>query len=291
MLNGIKNLKSDQKGQINIEFLAAAGLFLITIVGLIVSNQVLPGYSASMDRMELNLEGKTLTDQLLTESGRHSFGSGGENWEKNISTLQNVEAAGIASDYHVISRSKLQQLQTATVGGSSGLNYTEFREITGVDNQYRFNFVWLPTIQTNHSFTKTNPPSDPAITEPTTSEYANAGNEVHYGSVELEGDRYNVLVTSHDGAYDSLYVNESSWDFSSTHSSEPYQVGEEIEDIDESFTVESFQNRENSRGELVIISRKIKDFGPSINTNTEVATIDRFAVLEGEPIRIEVSVW
>jgi hypothetical protein len=289
MLQISNPLTERKKGQINIEFLAAAGLFLITVVGLIASNQVLPSYSSSMDRMTLNLEAKTLTDQMVTEPGRHSFGAGGDNWEKNESTIDNVEAVGIASEHHVLSRSKLDRLQTATVGGSEGLNYTEFRETASLNNQYRFNFVWLPTIQTNYSFIKNSPPSNPNIIEPETSSYASADNRVHYGDVNLQGSSYKMLVTSHNGAYDSLYVSQGDWDFSSSNPEEPYRIGEEI--LENGFEVESFQNRDNSPGELVIIRRKIKDFGPTVNTNTEVATIDRFAVLEGEPVRIEVSVW
>lgn len=282
-------LNERSRGQLNIEFLAAAGLFIIAILGVITSGQILPDYSNSMDRMNLNLEAKTLTDQLITEPGRHSAGGTGSNWEKNSTTVDNVEAVGIASDHHVIDRSKLEMLQTATVGGDTGLNYTEFKEITQVNNQYRFNFVWLPTIQTNHSFTKSRPPSSPPIIEPETSEYGLADNRVHYGSIALRGAQYNVLVTSHDGAYDSLYVSQGDWDFSSSNPEEPYTLGERI--LENDFYVESFQNRENDRGSLVIIRRKIKDFGPTINEDTEVITLDRFAVLENEPVRIEVSAW
>jgi hypothetical protein len=279
--------KSD--GQLNIEFLAAAGLFIIAILGLITSNQILPDYSNSMDRMDLNLEAKTVTDQLISETGRHSYSSGGEDWERNSSTVENTEAVGLASNHYVIDRSKLETLQTATLGGKSGLNYTRFRNITGVENQYRFNFIWLPTIQTNNSFIKSRPPSSPAINEPTNSEYAAADNRVHYGSVNLRGSNYNMLVTAHNGVYDSLYVQEGDWDFSSSNPSEPYTTGERI--LENDFYVESFQNRENDRGSLVIIRKKIKDFGPSINQDTEVITMDRFAVLEEEPVRIEVAAW
>ncbi|PSH01644.1 MAG: hypothetical protein BRC26_03165 [Nanohaloarchaea archaeon QH_8_44_6] len=277
------------KGQINIEFLAAAGLFLIAIAGLITSGSVLPQYSSSTENMDLHLEAKTFTEQLITEEGRHSFGGGGENWEKNSSTVENTEAVGIASDYHVIERSKLDTLQTATVGGNTGLNYSEFKNITRVENQYRFNFVWLPTVQTNYSFQKIQPPADPNITEPKDDPYIDADNTVHYGSVDLDGSTYNMLVTSHQGIYDSLYVEEGNWNFSNSNSKEPYETGEKI--VENDFYVESFQNRENDRGSLVIMKRKIKDFGPTVNRDTEVTTFDRFAVLEGEPVRIEVTAW
>jgi hypothetical protein len=276
-------------GQLNLEFVAAAGLFLVAILGLIASNQLLPGYSNSMDRMNLNLEAKTLTDQLITEPGRHSYGSGGIIWERNDSTLENLEAVGLASGHHRLERSKLERLQTVTTGGSTGLNYTRFRDITGVDNQYRFKFVWVPTVQTNHSFVKNQPPSNPSIQTPETTEYDLADNEVHYGSVNLGGSTYNILVTAHDDVYDSVYVTQGSWDFSSSNPEEPYNIGDRI--LENNFIVERFQNRENTPGEFVVWRRNITEFGPTPNTNTEVITMDRLAVLEGEPVRIEVSAW
>ncbi|PSG98890.1 MAG: hypothetical protein BRC29_02055 [Nanohaloarchaea archaeon SW_7_43_1] len=290
----MRKQEKTSKGQINIEFLAAAGLFLIAMAGLITSSNVLPQYSSSAENMDLYLEAKTLTEQLINEKGRHSFGDGGNNWEENSSTLKNIEAIGIASDYHVIERSKLDELQTVTVGGNTGLNYSEFKNKTQVENQYRFKFVWLPTVQTNYSFQKTQPPSNPNITEPEitdpdTDPYATADNSVHYGSVDLNGLTYNMLVTSQEGVYDSLYVQQGDWDFSNSNSDEPYKPGDKINEND--FYVESFQNRRNDRGSLVIFRRKIKDFGPTVNTDTQVTTFDRFAILEGEPVRIEVTAW
>ncbi|MFT4867994.1 MAG: hypothetical protein ACI9LV_000607 [Candidatus Nanohaloarchaea archaeon] len=280
-------------GQLNLEFLAAAGLFLAAVIGLVASNQLLPGYDDNMDRMGLNLEAKTVSDQLITEPGRHSYGEGDHVWERNDSTLSNIEAVGIASGHHELDREKLEMLKTTTrPSGAEGLNYTQFREITGVDNQYRFNFVWLPTIQTNHSFIKGDPPDNPNIIEPGVSEYAAADNRVHYGSVTLQGQKYNMLVTSHDGTYDSLHVRQGDWDFSSINTGpdgEPYNLGDRI--LENDFVVERFQNREKSRGEFVVWRRKIKDFGPTTNADTEVITMNRLAVLEGEPVRIEVSAW
>lgn len=284
-----KSSRNKSKGQLNIEFLAAAGFFIIAITGLITSNQALPSYSDSMDRSSLNLEAKTITDQLITEPGRHSYGKGGNNWEKNSSTVENTKAVGLSSDHHVLDRGKMERLKTATIDGSTGLNYTEFKEVTGVENQYKFKFVWLPTIQTNHSFIKSNPPSNPNILEPETSEYASSDNRVHYGSVDLDGNVYNVLVTAHNGAYDSLYVQEESWDFTSSNPEEPYQIDQRIQE--NNFYIESFQNRENDRGALVIISKNIKEFGPTENPETEVITLDRYGVFEGEPMRMEVSAW
>lgn len=278
----------NRKAQINIEFLASAGLFLVAVISILTANQVLPNYSSDMERMNLNLEAKTLTDQLLTEEGFHTYGEPGIRWEENDSTLDNTNAVGIAQDHHVIDRAKLEALQTTTVDGSEGLNYSEFKQISDVNHQYRFNFVWLPTVQANYSFTKSSPPSDPPIQEPNKESYDLADNRVHYGTVTLRGVDYNFLITAHNGVYDSVYVSQT-WDFSNSNPEEPYNVDERI--LENDFYVESFQNRENDRGSLLILKRKIKDFGPTVNTNTQVVTLDRYAVLENEPVRIEVSVW
>lgn len=280
------------KGQINIEFLAAAGLFIITLLGLITSGQVLPDYSDSMNRMELNLEAEAVTTEMLTEEGYHSYGSGGSNWNRNESTMDSTEAFGLAKDHHVINRAKLDSLKTSTVDGSVALNYTQFLNATDADNQYSFEFVWTPTVQTNNSYIKGSPPSDPDITEPSTEEYRMADNRVNYGTVTLNAAKYNFLVTSHDGVYDTLYVNSQTsdgWDFGNPNSEEPYRIGDRIEEND--FYIESFQNRDNDRGSMVILSRSIKEFGPSVNTDTEVVTLTRYAVLDGEPLRVEVAVW
>ena len=280
------------KGQINIEFLAAAGLFILTLLTLITANQALPGYSQGMDQMELNLEAKTVTDTILTEEGHHTYGESGPNWDKNQSTLENTEAFGLAQENHVIDRTKLESLKTTTVDGTTALNYSQFRNATGVENQYNFEFVLMPTVQTNLSYIKGSPPSNPDIEEPELESYALADNRVHYGQISFEGRQFNMLVTSHDGVYDTMYVNNGiteEWDFTNPNPAEPYSVGDRI--TENGFQVESFQNRQNDEGSLVVMSRSIKEFGPTPNPDTTVITLDRYAVLAGEPLRMEVAVW
>lgn len=281
-----------KKGQINIEFLGAAGLFILTLLGLVTSGQVLPDYSSGMDKMSLNLEAKSLTTEMITEEGYHSYGEGGTDWTRNSSTISSIEGFGLAEGHHEIDRDKLNSIKTATVDGSTAVNYTQFRNATGIENQYNFEFVWLPTVQTNHSYIKGSPPSDPDIFEPETESYSLADNRVHYGTLRINSNKYNFLVTAHNGVYDSVYVNQDStdrWDFRDVNPEEPYGIADFL--TENGFTLETIQNRENDRGAMLILSKKIKEFGPSVNTDTQVATLDRYAVLEEEPLRIEVSVW
>lgn len=280
------------KGQINIEFLAAAGLFILTLLGLLTSGQVLPEYGSSMDRMDLNLEAKSVTTEMLTEEGYHDYGSGGTNWNRNQSTMDNTVGFGLASDYHVVDRQKMEALKTATVDGSTGLNYTQFRNAADVTNQFHFTFVWLPTVQTNYSYIKGNPPSNPNIIEPGRSSYSRADNRVHYGTISIRSSKYNFLVTAHNGVYDNVYVNldtSSGWDFQNPNPEEPYKLDDRVEE--NGFLIENIQNRENDRGAMVIMKKQLKEFGPSVDPDTEVVTMDRFAVMEGEPLRLEAKVW
>lgn len=282
-------MRKGRIGQLNIEFLAAAGLFILTLVGLITSGGVLPDYSSGMDRMELNLESKTITDKLLTEPGYHSYGSGGTNWENNQSTMNDAEAIGIASDHHVIDRQKLESLETVTATGNTGLNYSRFRNISGATNQYSFDFVWIPTVQTNKSYIRGSPPPIPGFTEPDQSSYTTADNRAHYGKVVLNSQQYNFLVTAHNGQYDTVYVRQNDWDFDATTGTQPYTVGDTVQE--NGFLLREIQNRENDEGAMVIISQEIKEFGPTGSTDESVVTLDRFAVLEGEPMRVEVEAW
>ncbi|MFB6209419.1 MAG: hypothetical protein ABEJ56_04780 [Candidatus Nanohaloarchaea archaeon] len=291
------------KAQLNIEFLAAAGLFLLTLITLLTSNQVLPSYSSEMERISIQVEAEAVSDQLMRARGRHSFGSGGSNWERNSSTVQNTEAVGLATAYHNISREKVEALKTFSSGNTTELNYTRFKNLTSARNQYNLRFVWLPTIETQKSFIKnTTTPDDPEIIEPERrkdtdgdgteelTSYGRAENEVHYGSINLTGNKYNVLVTAHDGSYDSLYVSEGDWDFQDDlKSEEPYGIDENI--TENGFNVTGFQNKENNRGAVVIIRKEIKSFGPTVARKTEVVTMDRFGAMEGEPLRMEVTTW
>jgi len=57
-----------RKAQINLEFLASAGFYLIALGAVLTAgSEVLPQYSQSADRTSLNLEARSLTNQLVSE--------------------------------------------------------------------------------------------------------------------------------------------------------------------------------------------------------------------------------
>lgn len=272
-------------GQINLEFLAAAGFYLIALGAVITAgSDILPQYSQEADQAALNLEARSLTNQLMTEPGSHNFDNGGNDWEYNSSTVQNTTSLGLASDFLELERDKINSLSTVALSGEK-LNYTRFKEITGAENQYRFEFMWMPTVQTNGEFTRTRPPSNPDITEPEYSTYEDADNRIHYGEINLEGDSYKFLVTAHNGVYDTAYI-EDDWDFENEL---PINAKESIPDAP--FEVHSFQNRARKPGSLVVLNQTINTFGASTDSDSIVTTFQRFGVMEEEPLRIKVWVW
>lgn len=275
----------NNKGQINLEFLAAAGFYIIALGAIITaSSDILPQYNQEADKTSLNLEARSLTNQLITEKGHHTHDSGGTDWESNIDTIQKTESIGLASDFLEVERSKINGLSTVSLSGEK-MNYSHFKQVTGAKNQYRFEFIWLPTVQTDDYFTRTFPPDNPDITEPTYSLYEDADNRVHYGEEQIDGESYKFLVTAHDGVYNTTYISED-WDF---EFSTPRQRHEDLPLAP--FSVKTFQNRERQPGSMLVLNQSIKTFGASVDSNSVVITLQRFAVMEGEPLRIKVQAW
>ncbi|MFB6145585.1 MAG: hypothetical protein ABEJ99_03705 [Candidatus Nanohaloarchaea archaeon] len=276
------------KGQINLEFLAAAAFYLIAL-GIIVAmnTQVLPHYSHEAGKASLNLEARSITNDMLSNPGRHDYGTGGTNWEENSSTIHDVTAFGLADDFMDVKRDKIMNLSTV---GDDRFNYTQFKDVTGAKNQYRFSFTWYPTIQTYRSFQRGSPPNSPDITEPydnTEAPYNLTDNIVHYGEITMQGRSYRFLVTARNGVYNGTYIS-STWDF---YNKEPVGPGDTFQLYDTNYTVARFQNRENQPGALLVLKKHLKTFGAHISQNSVVMKLNRYAVMDGEPLRIEVWSW
>lgn len=282
------------KGQSTIEFLGATLLFLIAIIGsLTVMSDRVPQFTEDMRESSKNAEIHRFTNSILSESGRHSYSGGGTNWEENTTTIENIEEFGLASEYHVVDRGKLENISTI---GSDKLNYSRFRDITNLDNQYYLNFTWFPIVETSSSFTRNRPPSDPNITEPnsTSPEYSLSENRIHYGNINLSGKQYNFLVAAFNGVYNTTYISESDYNFSE---SDPVGIGDNISLNGSEFFVEQIQNRDRQPGSSVVLSRYIKSFGPNpSNTEQVVTKLNRYAVLnatgsDDEVLKVEVLSW
>ncbi len=279
------------KGQSTIEFLGGLFLFLIALVGALtlMSDQV-PEFTEDVEQSSHNMEIYRLTSNMMTESGRHTFGAGGTNWEKNSSTVAATTQFGLADDYKLLNKEKVDNLSTT---GVNSLNYSQFREINSLDHQYFFNFTWFPIVETSNLFTRTEPP--PGIDEPNDDpQYSNSENRIHYGNFTIDGLEYPFLVVAFDGVYDTVYFDtDRDLNFFEENKRKPggtvFMNGTE-------FTLEKIQNRERRPGTSVILSTHLKSFGPN-SEGTEVRTkLNRYASLNAtetdtEPVRIEVLSW
>ena len=134
------------KGQVTIEFLASFFLYILAVVAVFqfVSSGI-PDFNNSMNQKTLHYEAKYVSDQMLKQPGYHTEGLGGTNWEKNSSTRNSLNSLGLASEYMKIDPDKLEQLSTV---GQSKVNYSQFIDTVGVDNQYYINFTWTPVVKT-----------------------------------------------------------------------------------------------------------------------------------------------
>jgi hypothetical protein len=278
------------KGQSTIEFLGSMFLFLVAVVAaLVVMSDRVGDFVDDADESSRNVETYRVTNTILTASGSHSYGMGGENWEKNSSTISEIDRFGLAQDYHVINRSKLD----AAIGPE--FNNTQFSSVTNLDNEYFFNFTWFPVVETSESFTRTFPPNaTPDIEEPG-GNYSNAENRVHYGSFRLDGSNYTFLVVGFEGVYDTVYFDSSgSWNF---EDEDRREVGDNIVMDGKNFTIEKIQNRRRTPGASFILSRPLGSFGdPPSFTDTERLKLNSYASLamedtEREIVRMEVFAW
>jgi len=284
------------KGQSTIEFLTGIIMFLLVITAsLSILSDRVPQFTQDVEQSAKNLEMYRVTNQLTKSPGSHDFGTGGTNWEKNASTTSNTVELGLASDYHVLQYDKIQRLSTT---GSDKFNYSQFRNVNPVENQYFFNFTLFPAVETSSSFTRTQPPSSPDIIEPLSSDqnYDRAENRVHYGSIDLFGTQYNFLVVAFDGVYNSTFISKD-YDFR-----EPSRVafagtGDVVNLDGRQYTVEQIQNRDRRPGTSLILRHHLKSFGPSpLNTRSDVTKINRYAVMDAastdrEVVRMEVLSW
>ena len=282
------------RGQVTIEYLLST-LFVIIMLStlLLLSVDRVPEIDDASEPAEVTMESRRVSSMLITSPGSHSYGSGGVSWEKNSSTLSNVESVGLATDYHVVDRDKVQNL---TSFSSAGLNYSVFRGTTDIENQYRFLFTFMPVIHTPESYTRNNPPETPNITEPQSTEYDSSGNTVRYGDFTIGGTEYNFILTSHNGEFDTIYKNRHSggrWDF---RSSPKFSPGEEMKLDGRNFTIRNMQNTERKSGSVTVLSRQFKSFGPSFDATASVQKLNRYSAMNEtgtslQPLKIEVFSW
>jgi len=282
------------KAQVTLEFIGTFILFLLAVVGILaLTVDELPQFNNYAETAEKNLEAKTTTDLLLTSPGVD--GDGNFDWEENPS---NVETPGLASENMVVSRDKLDSLQTM---GDENYNYTSFVNDLGLDYDYNFEFKWFPIVETHRNFIRNSPPNNPNIREPNTDFYNQSDNRVHYGEIKLQDQDIRFLVTAYSGAYNTTYVVNGDWDFSDA---DPYGEGDtpvalqESEEVDQNFTIENIQNREDKPGASLVLGSDLGEFGRNRQASQgNIEKLNRYPLLEDggdsdvEIMRMEVLVW
>ncbi|MFB6114730.1 MAG: hypothetical protein ABEK04_00420 [Candidatus Nanohalobium sp.] len=277
------------KGQVSIEFLASFFLYLLAIVAVfqVISGDI-PQFNKSLEQKSLHFEARYVTDQMLTQTGYHTFGDGGTNWQKNQSTMSSIKNFGLASEYLVVDEDKLGNISTV---GKSKFNYSQFRRAVGAENQYQFRFVLMPMVEAYKTFKKGNPPG--SIQEPNSGLYSSARETVHYGSIRINGQEAYFLITAHSTGYNTTYVS-SSWDF---RGATPLAEDDKFTVNGRTFSVENIQDdRRYDKGSLLILRREVKQFGASIDTTETTIKLNRYVSYKAEgselePMRVEVIVW
>ena len=275
------------KGQVSIEFLASFFLYILAVMAVfqVVSGGI-PDFSDSMDQKKLHYEAKYVSDQILKQPGFHTEGQGGRNWQKNTSTRNSLNSIGLASEYMKIDQEKLEQISTV---GQSKVNYSQFTQTVGVDNQYLFNFTWTPVVNTYQSFYKDDLPT--GFDKPGHSLYDRAMGNVHYGNVTLNGETRHFLVTEHRTGYNTTYVSGDR-DF---ETSNPKGLDATVNFGGKDFTIAGFQNVRYDRGGLVVLESHIKEFGSSLDRSEGLVKFNRYPSYDAEdsdlmPMRVEVYV-
>jgi len=276
------------KGQATIEFLAAMILFLIVIISSVtlISGDI-PEFRDDLKESNKNLEIYSLTQRILTTPGYHNNQSGGTEWEDNIRSTQEM---GLATEHLVLEKEKIDALQTT---GKNKFNYTQFRNLNDLNNQYNFEFTWYPIVETSNSFTREYSPGFITGPEETDSDYNNAENRVHYGTFTINSNNYRFLVTAHNGVYDTVRISPN-WNF---EAKTKLNIGDTYLIEDNNFTIERIQNRERKPGASVVLKNELKSFGPSSEgVSQSVTKLNRYAAMKApgtdtEPVRVEVLAW
>lgn len=273
------------KGQINIEYIGAAILFFLGVgVVIFVGINILPEYQDDIESQAKYYEAQRVTTQMMATEGFTLADAGANNWSYSDPRAQWVDDFGLKNEEGELSKEKIERLSNSDELGK--VNYTQFRNVADVENQYHFKFISRPVFEYNGSFMRTDPPEDPEIIEPE-EDYQFKDNRVVYGENRYLGDVYRYLIVSEDLEYDRVYFSED-WNFTD---SDPVHLGETVDLHDRELVLDHVTNVENSPGSFALLEKQIHEFGAPVGAADERLTIRRFDIMSGEPLEIEVMVW
>ncbi len=243
------------KGQINLEYINAAFLFILSIgIVIFISLDAIPAFEDQTETSELYYEATALSEKLLNTQGYTTEDGGTTKWADSADRIEDTVKIGLQDSTGNVSLSKIEALDPVSTSPGK-INYSEFRSATGVSNQYSLDFTLKPVFEAHGSFLRTKPPSDPPVQEPDRDSYDNAGNRIFYGHDTVYGDDYFYLIVPHDNSYDTLYISKS-WNFQDSET-QRLQTDDRTNLYSRDLGVSYFTNAENTPGNYVLLGSRI----------------------------------
>jgi len=272
------------KGQISIEYTGGALLFFSSILFVVAGVLgTLPQFTDAIDENSIETQIWASTALLLSNTGQwESDTQSGPDWHNHV---ENTTQLGLISQDGDLSRDKIRELVS--------MDYTDAKLLLQTEKDFNIQFTEFSIIETASSFEKDDPSGKVAdvITEPTRSRYDDANETIRYGSIRANGAQKHVLVTAHQGNYDTVYISED-WDFTDATVFGP--TGNQILSFDGRRYRLSVPDSGifASDGTTVVLTRPLGNVGTRTPAaEATVVTARRFSNIGPNPVRIDVEMW
>ncbi len=272
------------KGQISIEYTGGALLFFSSILFVVAGVLgTLPQFTSAIEENSIETQVWASTAVLLSDTGQWASDTRtGPDWHNH---LENTTQLGLVGQDGDLSRDKIRKIVS--------MDYKDVKLLLQIDKDFNIEFTEFSIIDTASSFEKNDPGGKigQVITEPTTDSYDDANDTVRYGSITANGAEKRVLVTAHQGTYDTIYISED-WDFTDAIRLGP--AGNQILSFDGRRYRLSVPDSGifASDGKTVVLSRPLGNVGTRTPAaESTVVTARRFGNIGPNPVRIDVEMW
>lgn len=267
------------KGQISIDYVAGGLVFfgaIIFLVGNLLS--VIPQFEQAQHQDDLHMTAYGMSEVLLNDNGY---------WENATHTGTDWEEHPVA-DIETIGLNGGGALAQDKVDAFHDLPYATVKDRFNVSEDFNVQLEEFVDIDTHATFEQGSPPS--FITEPG-SYSGSTSSIVHYGAKRIDGQPKRFMLTDELDWYNTLRVSDD-WNFSNANT-ETYNLTEEqfVPIGSNTYTVPPFVTQQ-SEGRLLVLERRVGRAGvipPSFVAS--VVSIQRYAVLNGNIVRMEVQIW
>lgn len=272
------------KGQISIEYTGGALLFFSSILFVVAGVLgTLPQFTDAIDENSIETQIWASTALLLSDSGQwESDTRTGPDWHNHV---ENTTQLGLVGQDGDLSRDKIRELVS--------MDYEDVKLLLRTEKDFNIRFTEFSIIDTADSFEKYDPQGKigQVITEPATDSYDNANDTVRYGSISANGAEKHVLVTAHQGNFDTIYISED-WDFTDATRLGP--TGNQVLSFDGRRYRLSVPDSGlfASDGKTVVLTRPLGNVGTRTPAaEATVVTARRFGNIGSNPVRIDVEMW